>query len=418
MDHKSFHLCLAFILLAFVHAEDKTVEEKEAATLAKIRDPKLISLFSIVTFQNLGCQSQDVTRNGTCFTSTECTDKGGKKSGSCAAGFGVCCLFLFQDTGAQITQNCSYIQSPNFPSTFTSATASSLTYTIHKCSNDVCALRLDFPTFSTVRSTSATPVESDTCADVFTITSTSQGTSPEICGENSEQHIYYDLGPDAGATATIQFTISTAATVAGSTRSFEIKVTQIPCYANYRPTSGCLQYHQGLTGRITNFNWGATAAANQVHLANQRQSVCIRRAEGMCCIRYTLCDFVPTTITEMGHTQPSWKIDSSADITGNKVKAVDTGTDCSNDYVEIPGVANQCIQDQHNYQTSRLCGVQFGAAGSVNMQKFAISNVCDCTPPFTLNIITDATVIDGTGKTDEGLGDRGLCLDYQQVPCN
>ena len=71
--------------------------------------------------------------------------------------------------------------------------------------------------------------------------------------------------------------------------------------------------------------------------------------------RYTLCDFVPTTITEMGHTQPSWKIDSSADITGNKVKAVDTGkstgwfypsfswfksvyflgTDCSNDYVEI-----------------------------------------------------------------------------------
>jgi len=37
----------------------------------------------------------------------------------------------------------------------------------------------------------------------------------------------------------------------------------------------------------------------------------------------------------MGHTQPSWQIDSSADITGNKVKAVDTGTDCSNDYVEI-----------------------------------------------------------------------------------
>ena len=54
-----------------------------------------------------------------------------------------------------------------------------------------------------------------------------------------------------------------------------------------------------------------------------------------CSFRYTLCDFVATTITEMGHTQPSWQIDSSADITGNKVKAVDTGTDCSNDYVEI-----------------------------------------------------------------------------------
>ena len=46
-------------------------------------------------------------------------------------------------------------------------------------------------------------------------------------------------------------------------------------------------------------------------------------------------DFAPTTITAMGHMQPSWRLDSSADIVGNAANSVDTGTDCTNDYVEI-----------------------------------------------------------------------------------
>ena len=49
--------------------------------------------------------------------------------------FGVCCLFIYTSTGSVVNQNCSYIQSPNFPSTFSSSDASSLTYTISKCSN-------------------------------------------------------------------------------------------------------------------------------------------------------------------------------------------------------------------------------------------------------------------------------------------
>jgi len=406
-------------LVLFLASSSALADEKEYQGEIKksVRDPKVFSLFSIVTFKNDGCRSQE-NRNGTCFTSTECTDKGGKKSGGCAAGFGVCCIFLYQDSGAQISQNCAYIQSPGFPSTFTASMSSTLSYTIYKCSSDVCALRLDLETFTTSRGTTAAPTEDNTCGDVFTVTSSSQGASPEICGENSGQHIYYELGKESGASATLSFTFSTAAAVAGATRTFEIKVTQIPCYANYRPPSGCLQYHEGLTGRITNFNWGATSTANQVHLANQRQSICIRQNEGYCCVRYSLCDFVPTTITEMGHMQPSWKIDSSADIVGNAAKAVDTGTDCTNDYLEIPGASNTCNQGFNEQETSRLCGLQFGAVGTIDMQKFAISNICSCNAPFTLNIVTDATAIDGTGKTDSALGDRGLCLDYQQIPCN
>ena len=48
-------------------------------------------------------------------------------------------------TSTTIDQNCTYIQNPIFPSVYSAATA--LTYTINKCSSDVCSGRLDFETF-------------------------------------------------------------------------------------------------------------------------------------------------------------------------------------------------------------------------------------------------------------------------------
>ena len=92
----------------------------------------VFSLFNVVTFKNDGCTSSNAGRNGTCFTSTECNDKGGTASGNCAAGFGVCCVFILTTTG-DITQNCSYIQNPSYPSSYSDTT--SLTYTVRKCSD-------------------------------------------------------------------------------------------------------------------------------------------------------------------------------------------------------------------------------------------------------------------------------------------
>ncbi len=49
----------------------------------------VFSLFSIVTFKNDGCASSSgssTTRNGTCYTATECSNKGGTASGNCASG--------------------------------------------------------------------------------------------------------------------------------------------------------------------------------------------------------------------------------------------------------------------------------------------------------------------------------------------
>ena len=99
----------------------------------------VFSLFSIVTFQNQGCTSLDSTRNGTCYTSTECQDKNGMVSGNCASGFGVCCLFLVSEVSTVINENCTYIRNPGFPSVYSATNA--LTYTIQKCSSDVCSVR-------------------------------------------------------------------------------------------------------------------------------------------------------------------------------------------------------------------------------------------------------------------------------------
>ena len=61
--------------------------------------------------------------------------------------FGVCCLFIVTATSTTINENCTYIQNPSFPSVYADTT--SLTYTINKCSDTVCNVRLDFETFTT-----------------------------------------------------------------------------------------------------------------------------------------------------------------------------------------------------------------------------------------------------------------------------
>ena len=54
------------------------------------------SLFSIVQFPNQQCTGASSTSTyGTCYTSSECTTKGGSADGNCAAGFGVCCKSFY-----------------------------------------------------------------------------------------------------------------------------------------------------------------------------------------------------------------------------------------------------------------------------------------------------------------------------------
>merc|ERR1712242_445436 len=92
---------------------------------------KHFSLFSVVTFGNEECTSDTSVAGGatqgTCYSSTECSDKKGMSSGNCASGFGVCCVFL--NTGvasATISENRTRLRNAEYPSTTVATAAQSI----------------------------------------------------------------------------------------------------------------------------------------------------------------------------------------------------------------------------------------------------------------------------------------------------
>merc|ERR1719415_408248 len=109
---------------------------------AEDRNEKLISTFQIVRFPNDVCVGTN-SRNGTCYTSAECSDKGGTSSGSCADGFGVCCTFLLTTCGKTSSENNTYWTGSS------PTTGQTCDLTICPTSDDICSIRLDFTKFVT-----------------------------------------------------------------------------------------------------------------------------------------------------------------------------------------------------------------------------------------------------------------------------
>merc|ERR1712165_441037 len=133
---------------------------------------------------------------------------------------------------------------------------------------DVCYIRLDFEAFVLLGPT--TTSDTTACVDSFIATVSPSGyATSKICGTNTGEHIYLSLGPSSTASATLAFTFGTTST----TRTWEIKVTQVECWSRARPYDpGCLQY-----------------TSTFAHLDSQNQNICIRQEEGHCCVRYNLC---------------------------------------------------------------------------------------------------------------------------------
>ena len=89
-------------------------------------------------------------------------------------------------TSTTISENCTYIQNPSYPSVYSETSA--LKYTINKCSSSVCAVRLDFETFATAGPSATTETSGGVCTDSFVVTGTSGLSTPVICGSNAGQH--------------------------------------------------------------------------------------------------------------------------------------------------------------------------------------------------------------------------------------
>merc|ERR1719273_1792576 len=243
---------------------------------------KQLSLFSVVTFPNDACTAKsDATTKGTCYTSTECSNKKGVKDGNCASGFGVCCTFTLSASGTTATENCTYIQNPTYPSKY--ATAGTLTYSVTPKSTDICNLFLDFTNFDITETTAGV------CTDSFLATGASGQNPTTLCGTLTGQHLYVSTGRSTTA-ATLKFTIVTGGT-------WKIRVCQIECHSMSNPPTDCDTWQTGVSGAVTSYNW-----KGKVQLANTDYVHCVRREKGFCAIQWTASS----------STSPSgWTVDGS-----------------------------------------------------------------------------------------------------------
>lgn len=292
---------LLTLLIPLVCGED-TVDTVE-------RDQKLLSSFQIVRFPNDGCVGSN-NRNGTCYTSQECSSKKGSSSGSCADGFGVCCIFIISACGMTTAENSTSWTNP------TTVTAGACKLTVCP-SAAICSLRLDFTTFvitgpntliaPTVRrrfgavtqdgsdqayALGGSSYTSNCMIDSFYTTSASPSTNPpSVCGTLSAEHMYVEA--DADRCNMLQFTLGDAASTAAfstnnrgqsvlANRMWDITVSQIECTSASLPPAGCTKYWFGPTGtaQLRSYNFQAAGASS--HLAMQHERMCIRRERGNC----------------------------------------------------------------------------------------------------------------------------------------
>merc|ERR1712110_805522 len=273
------------------------------------RDEKLISTFQIVRFPNDVCIGSN-SRNGTCYTSAECSDKDGTSSGSCADGFGVCCTFVISKCGSSTSENLTYWTQP------TTVSAGSCSLTVCPINEDICSIRLDLTTFVITGPSTRITLElnrrygqvqgsrtveylgsthATNCqADSFSVQGASPSTNPPlVCGTLTGQHMYVEADTDRCNRLTFAFAekASSAVTMTNNygittlaTRTWDITATQIECTSLTLPPPGCTQYFwsspTAATYTLTSANW--LTAGTSVHLANQHDRFCVRRERGKC----------------------------------------------------------------------------------------------------------------------------------------
>jgi hypothetical protein len=277
------------------------------------RNEKLISTFQIVRFPNDVCVGTN-SRNGTCYTSAECSDKSGTSAGSCADGFGVCCVFLITSCGSSSSENITYWTKP------TSQTAGTCDLTVCPKSEDVCAIRLDFTSFTITGPSTLTAAQfsrklgrvianhedvdlsefgdngaTNCLLDTFHVTSASPSSAPPmICGVNTGYHMYTEADVDrcnklvfnlADSASSGTVVTNSRGVLTLATWAWDITASQIECSSATLPPVGCTQYFYGgaSTYTLNNYNWQSTTVGTaNTHLAQQHQRICIRKERGKC----------------------------------------------------------------------------------------------------------------------------------------
>jgi len=351
------------------------------------RDGKAFSLFSIVQFPNQQCTGASSTSTyGTCYTSSECSSKGGTADGNCAAGFGVCCVITSTTCGTSISTNTTYIRNPGYPSSYTASSASTCTYTFNKASADICQLRLDFQTFSGF----ATSTTAGQCDDTLAMKGQTGVDPPAICGTNTGYHMYTEFG--ATSTDTISMTLTYGANGLSTAKTFNILARQISCTATWKAPTDCTQYFTGVSGSVYSYSYGQM-------LNSQYYTNCIRTEAGYCRIQWKQSSTSSPDPFEILGTTPGTTV----------AHAGGTATTlCTAGFVAIPDLSMDGygkIPVPYGVQTyqSTMCGKVFGIENTP-----VAAALISAKQPFILGVYTDAATAEpGTGFN----------LEYSQLPC-
>jgi len=351
----------------------------------KLRDPRF-SIFQIINFANEPCIGS--SRNGTCFTKQECENEGGTESGSCADGFGVCCVLILSD-GDSTSLNQSYI----VQAASTALGVGSRQYTICPCSTDVCRIKFDFTSFNLAAPFTATVGATtyfsevamhvgDCQIDTFSITAPGFAGSPVICGTNENQHMILDTD----GTSCSQVNIGLGNGAGTTSREWDIKVTQYRCGEEDAGPPGCLQWHITSTGSVRSFNFpslarGGTVGATVTHLSNQEYDICIRTPSGANHICYVPC----SDPTAAAIAQVSYGIGISPNAAAQS--AVDT-SHCIQDYIRITGGTTVANAQAGTTAASALwCGREFEVSSGIAY--IASISVCTSSQPFRIGVHFD-----------------------------
>jgi len=419
---KILHFIVIFTLFYTVISDNKTQSRQNAN--------KALSVFTVVRFPNEVCTSSTSGRNGTCYTASECTSRGGSSSGSCASSFGVCCVFEKSCGGGSVAENCTY---------FTSAqrtAGSSCTLTICKTGADVCQLRLDFETFTLTNPATRAATPAATAGgvytsiayggcetDFFTVSTPGATAPPLICGENSGQHIYV---PASDQCNVLNSYFGTATTSSAS--AFTVKVTQVKCNSKLQAPENCLQYLTAATGQFETFNYQNQAGT---HLANQDYCICIRSDRTACTICYVTLtgagvagqDNLGIGGKATGQVQyvDTWcGFAPGVKVGGATAAAAQSTANSHFDHITIPN--SQCFvtttlpaASTDDYISSdRYCGTIFNCIQTATTKQYTLANgatandvtpntVCSSTKPFQVCLKTDG--VESVGATGTMLGE-------------
>lgn len=380
------------------------------------RSQRAFSLFNVVKFKNTGCQStSDGNLQGVCYTKQECADLGGSSEGNCAAGFGVCCIITVSGTtaacGGTVTQNCSYIESPDYPAARTEA--GSCVYMVNRCSSEICQIRLDFVTAVLAQPLPAGNANQGDCGGTTDTLGLVSGAGnpnviPALCGTLTGQHVYLEASRTVDLAATVTLANVMGGTINGM-RSWRIKVSQIECSSRTKAPQGCLQYFTGIQSTVKSFNFdGSIACTTGCEISAQDYRACFRQEAGMCGMQFT------ESSVDAG--KDAFSLDA-AGAGANAIKSQSLGTKCAMNaaavcanaaantcsFIQIPGAS---LNDA-NGDSDIFCGAFLNPTNE-GLNKAAVTTT---RRPFELRHV----VVGNTANIAAGIA--GFSLDATQTPC-